>query len=216
MSAIKIHSLPHPQVKKKINVTRILAGICAVVAVAAIMIGGMVGAGSGNDLVMGTAFFGAVLCVLFAILGQKQAKYIAEDSVLESVERYSDAPISFYVRGDDGKLLAASQNAIFLQRPHNRIQEVPYAKIRNVWWEIPGYSQILFGGIVDGMANNARKYEAYKNSGLFIDVADIREPHWHLLTNDKQLLMQWQEIFNQAFERQKLQQQSSPVARTGT
>jgi hypothetical protein len=84
---------------------------------------------------------------------------------------------------------------------------IPLTAVREWKWCIDGYETVsLYGDINDAdrlkstMSNINAKYEAYKNSGLFVSVESISHPEWQFMTDDKQILKRWMEILRQATE----------------
>jgi hypothetical protein len=58
----------------------------------------------------------------------------------------------------------------------------------------------MSGNMAAAVNNANAKASAYRDSGFFVDVADIEHPRWQYMTIDKKLLTRWMEIFKQVNE----------------
>lgn len=82
---------------------------------------------------------------------------------------------------------------------------VPPDMIRDYSWNIDGVTKhyVIGAGPLSGSGatiralDQASALQAYKNSGLTINVKDVAHPTWFVMTNSRTLCEKWTEIFKQ-------------------
>jgi len=105
--------------------------------------------------------------------------------------------------GRGGAVLGMSEDTLFAfdtRKPGRGILELPVSRIRDYSWELPGYDKHLSPSLMAMAATSTGKHEAAANSGLFLDIADVNVPHWHVQTQNVAMLRKWFEKLNQAVE----------------
>ena len=90
------------------------------------------------------------------------------------------------------------------------VARIPWAAVRNWTWRIEGYStnKLLDANraatanarLQNNVGNANASAEAKRNSGFFVEVADIEQPQWQFRTDNEQLLRRWDEILTQIKE----------------
>lgn len=105
--------------------------------------------------------------------------------------------------------LAYDDSVVYMME-HGLAAKIPWSEVRKWSWNVDGYSTtaVYGGNLANNMSgnmaaavNNANaKASAYRDSGFFVDVADIEHPRWQYMTIDKKLLTRWMEIFKQVNE----------------
>jgi hypothetical protein len=84
--------------------------------------------------------------------------------------------------------------------------QFPVSMLRDFHYNLEGHDRVSLvqGNLADQLKinqiNNAAELEAHKKSGLFLRIADIEHPEWHLMTTDKGVVTRWMEILQQARE----------------
>lgn len=80
---------------------------------------------------------------------------------------------------------------------------IPWNLVRSWTWEIAGrtvYRQFGFNQTQANLANLEEGVKQNRNSGLFITVKDTDKPVWQVMTKDKDIINQWDEILTQISE----------------
>ena len=110
----------------------------------------------------------------------------------------------YYLDGT-GYAIDINDKSIYLQDGNNhKIYNI--SQIRDVSWSISGHESMYYTGtsvgvgINVGLQNRANKKHAYKDSGIFITVADIDHPKWQIRFSDEKLLNRNMEILTQFME----------------
>jgi hypothetical protein len=84
--------------------------------------------------------------------------------------------------------------------------QFPVSMLRDFHYSLEGHDTVSLvrGHLGDQMTvneiNQNAAHEAFKMSGLFLKIADIEHPEWHLMTTDKTVVTRWMEILQQARE----------------
>lgn len=104
----------------------------------------------------------------------------------------------------------AYDDSIVYMMEHGLAAKIPWTEVRKWSWNVDGYNTtaIYGGSLANNMSgnmaaavNNANaKASAFRESGFFVDVADIEHPRWQFMTIDEKLLTRWMEIFKQVSE----------------
>lgn len=105
--------------------------------------------------------------------------------------------------------LAYDDSIVYIME-HGLAAKIPWTEVRKWSWNVDGYNTtaIYGGSLANNMSgnmaaavNNANaKASAFRESGFFVDVADIEHPRWQFMTIDEKLLTRWMEIFKQVSE----------------
>ena len=103
-----------------------------------------------------------------------------------------------------GSGLAITDEFIYIL-DDGEVGRIPYGMVRGWEWKIAGYNRYDSDNLADGtkmlLKNHASRANAQLESGFFISVKDVDKPVWQFRTMDRQVLLRWNEIFKQAFER---------------
>lgn len=148
--------------------------------------------------VEGFLFICAIICIISIIVFIRNVS-IPKVTSSKNIEGLKSIPQNFsypYYLDNTGIAFDIENKNIYLI-DHKKVKTYNVKEIRKFYYSYSNGPEYNGGDLHDFAENLKDKKNAYNNSGLFINVADIDQPQWQIKFSNKKLLLRYFEILNQ-------------------